>query len=173
MLPTVIALAGIPGAGKTAVAAHLSMRTALHILSRDALKRNLFGKDDYGDDKNELVFRFMLCGLPLLLRDSSLVIIDGMTFRRVGDMERLEEVLFSLANLLICYLEVTPDVAAARLEAPDQSAPSNRDRKLVGTVANSYRVIPGHWMRFDGSQRPESTTGIILSELISRGWLKQ
>lgn len=166
-----IALAGIPGAGKSAVASQVSKRTDSHILSRDALKRQFFGKGDVGDDKNEFVFRFMLCGLPLLLRDSNIVIIDGMTFRRVGDMERLEKVLSNSANLLICHIDVNPDVAATRLQQPDETAPGNRDRDLVESVAASYRMIPEHWIRFDGNYPPETTAKRIISELNLRGWI--
>lgn len=168
-----IALAGIPGAGKTAVAGQLSKKTRSHILSRDALKRQFFGRSDFGDDKNELVFRFMLCALPLLLRDSNFVIIDGMTFRRVGDMERLEEVLSTSVNLLICHIDVNSDVAATRLQQPDEASPGNRDRNLVESVAATYRVIPGHWIRFDGMDPPDITAERILSELNSRGWLNR
>lgn len=170
MRPVVVALAGLPGSGKTTVARSLEQSLGAHVLSRDSIKRVLFGKHDVGDRKNELAFDVLMRALPLALEDWNLVVVDGMTFRRFGDMEHLEESLVNMANLLICHIKVSPELAAARLSVSDPDSPGNRTASLVNTVASSFRKIPPHWIEFDGGKPVSVVVEAISDEMILRRW---
>jgi hypothetical protein len=169
--PVVIALAGLPGSGKTTVGRCLEQSLGAYVLSRDSIKRALFGKHDFGDKKNELAFDVLMSALPLTLENWNLVVVDGMTFRRFGDMEHLEDSLFNMANLLICHIKVSPELAAARLSVSDPDGPGNRNASLVNTVATSFRTIPPHWIEFDGGKPVSVVVEAISDELILRRWM--
>lgn len=124
MTPVCIALAGIPGAGKTTIALEWCKATGSHLLSRDLIKRAAFGERfDVGTEQNEAAFMMIKAALPILLCVGQSVIIDGCTFAREGLMEEIEAICSS--HKLKCYpvlVQCPQSVASSRLSVPDPSA---------------------------------------------------
>ena len=59
----IIVLAGLPGAGKSSLAARLADRSGYSILSRDTIKRALFGKLNVSPAQNDHAFSVLLDSL--------------------------------------------------------------------------------------------------------------
>ena len=118
-----IALAGLPGAGKTTLANEWCRITGAHLLSRDAIKRAAFGSTlDVGTEQNEVAFTALKAALPIILRSGRSVIIDGCTFAKMGLMEDVEAICASSHARCIPVLVHCPaELAAQRLSLPDPS----------------------------------------------------
>lgn len=130
----VIALCGLPGAGKSTLAAALARSTDFVVLDRDML-RTEFPHAGYAPaDKrllNELVRARMLANL-LARRD---VVLDGMTLARESDRARFAETARRAgADWLLVWLDCDPETARSRL-ARDPSHPAvDREPALVDAV---------------------------------------
>ncbi len=120
LMPFCVALAGYPGAGKTSLA--LTLRQSqpdLVIVSRDQVKRALFGLYDVGDEQNAIAFSAVKQSLAVLLRDGHSVVVDGMTFSAGGQMEEVAAIAAQQrARFLPVYLNCSVDLASRRLAGP-------------------------------------------------------
>jgi predicted kinase len=129
----------------------------MFILSRDAIKRSLFGLHDVGIPQNAIAFRSMIEALPILLTSGTRVIVDGMPFSRVGQSEAIEAIASTMSvESCVLYLDCPESIAGDRLQQHDPVGPSDRDAALVNRVASSFRRIPDHWRRLDATQSPAS-----------------
>jgi predicted kinase len=150
---TVLVLVGVPGSGKTALASWLSEQGNVIVISRDTLKRALFGPHDVGSAQNHLAFEVMKLAMPLSLSLADLVVLDGMPFSRVGQVEEVHAIAMSAgASCLPLFFECPVDVAQDRLRTPDPSGPPDRDPDLVTRVTESFRRIPQSWGRVNSAQ---------------------
>lgn len=123
--PTVIAVAGFSGTGKTSVARAIAGELGLRVVSSDAVRKSLFGDGEepsgygegmYSDEANRLTYRRMVeMGRGLLKQDGG-VILDA-TFRRAADREAAREMAESVGaqwRLIECRL--SPDLVRRRLD---------------------------------------------------------
>src|SRR6185312_17112682 len=87
--PIVVALIGLPGAGKSVVARALEDQLGLRRVCRDAIRQAMFPKCSYSFAEKRAAFRSMLVALEVncLLGESS--VLDGMTFSRRRDLLRV------------------------------------------------------------------------------------
>lgn len=89
---TVVAMAGLPASGKSAVALKLHDATDSVLLNKDNVRDFMFDRYvDYSTEQNDLCIEMMYqVALYLLSRkDSPLVIIDGRSFSRRTQIDRL------------------------------------------------------------------------------------
>lgn len=116
-----IIMAGLPGTGKSAVAA--ALRTALGgvILNKDAVRSVLFPAPvlDYSTAQDDVCMTAIYQATAVILRKlpRQAVIIDGRTFLRsyqIHDVLALADSLKTSANIIECVCEDA--VAKARLE---------------------------------------------------------
>lgn len=159
---SVVVLAGLPGAGKTTIADQLRERHGYTVLSRDAVKRALFGFDDVGEQQNAIAFDAMLRALPVLVRLHRNVVVDGMPFDKEGQSERVTEVL-GPEHLTFVFVDTPLEVAKARLSVPDPSGPADRGPELVTRIAQGFRLIPVNWRRINGVAEPSANADTIAS----------
>jgi predicted kinase len=137
------------------------------VLSRDAIKRALFGAYDVGDIQNEYAFDTLLDVLPLSLSLAPGVIIDGVPFAKIGQAERVECVAHrSGAVSVVFWLDCDIETASYRV-ALDHTGPSNRSTELVRRVAAEFRDIPSSWVRIDALQTPSEIEAYVFSILSS------
>lgn len=165
-MKNVIILAGLPGAGKSNLATRLADRSSYLILSRDTIKRALFGKWDVGQVQNDYAFSTLLEVLPIALTLAPGIVVDGLPFSRLGQAELVEEVVKECGALSkVIFLDCDVRTAAARLSHADPRGPDNRTPALVSRVAKEFREIPEHWIRVDSNKSPLEIEGFVLGIL--------
>jgi predicted kinase len=122
-----IALAGLPGSGKTTLAEALGRLTGAPVLSKDIARAALLpGRAQYSAAHNDSVVERLLAEAEELLRGGAkAVILDGRTFSKRSQVERLRR--FPLPVLIVecrCLEKTALERIAADPEhpAPDRSA---------------------------------------------------
>src|SRR5436305_39517 len=114
--PIVVALIGLPGAGKSIVARALEDQLGLRRVCRDAIRQAMFPKCSYSFAEKRAAFRAMLVALEINCMLGISSVLDGVTFSRRRDLLRVEAVIqrYGFTPVPI-YLECPPDVARARI----------------------------------------------------------
>ena len=153
--PLVVALMGVPGAGKSTIAQALADQLGLRRVCRDAIRHAMFPQCDYSFIEKRAAFRSVLLAIEIngLLGKAS--VIDGMTFSRRDDRERLVETAHQHRfDLLWLLAECAPALARTRIASDRRShAHPALDRipELVDTVAGRFEALPEHVVRIDAS----------------------
>ncbi len=144
--PMVVALMGLPGAGKSVVARALEDQLGLRRVDRDAIRQAMFPKCSYTFVEKRAAFRGVLLALEMncLLGHSS--VIDGCTFSRRQDLMRVDQVVRANGfHSVAIHLDCPSDVARARIAA-DIAANVHlaRDRTpdIVGDVLARFETPP-------------------------------
>lgn len=118
----IVLLAGLPGTGKSTLAAALAERLHGAILSKDVIRHALFAPPDvdYSTAQDDFVLQIMLEGATWILRTdpARIIFLDGRTFSR---RYQIETVLNAADNLKqpwrILECVCSDETARARLEA--------------------------------------------------------
>ncbi len=166
-MPLVLALAGLPGAGKTALAQALAPRFGLSLVSRDGVRAAMFPGGGAQDIEKRAAYRTVLLATEVNCALGRSTLIDGMTFGRRDDWQRLVATLAShRVRLLALHLDCPVAVAQARIAAQracgGHPAP-DRDEALVAQVALRFEPPPGA-VRIDADQPP----GVVRDNAIAR-----
>jgi predicted kinase len=151
--PVVVALIGLPGAGKTVVARALEDQLGLRRVCRDAIRHGMFPKCSYSFAEKRAAFRAMLLALEIncLLGESS--VLDGVTFSRRRDLMRVDAAIhrYSFTPVPI-FLECPPDVARARIAADvanDRHLARDRTPDVVTEVLSRFDAPPPNALVID------------------------
>jgi adenylylsulfate kinase len=120
-----IAMAGLPGAGKSTIAARLTEELGAVVLNKDTVRAALFPLPvlDYSAEQDDISMDAIYHAAASILKASSrrTVILDGRTFLRakqVDDLLRLAAAVGESTRIIECVCDDT--VAKLRLEK-DQS----------------------------------------------------
>ncbi len=133
-----IALAGLPGAGKSTLAKGLQARLHAEIVSRDTIRMAEFPEWDDRAAKRA-AFEIVRLDVSLLLRTGATVIVDGATLAARGERHELHELAGALGvRFVLLWLDLPPDVAAARIAADRHDAPPDRKPDLAHVVAGRF-----------------------------------
>jgi len=154
----VVALMGVPGAGKSTLARALEGEFALRRVCRDAIRAAMFPACEFSYIEKRAAFRAVLLALEInCLLDASSV-LDGMTFSRREDLDAVaalaEKHRFAMLPLLV---ECRPSVARQRIErdlARGEHLAGDRRPALVDAVVARFDVPPEGTLRIDG-EAPE------------------
>ena len=127
-----MALAGLPGTGKTALARALAgLDSSLVVLNKDELRLVLLpGRAAYDEADNDFVVGAALQAAAYLLSrgKATLVVLDGRTFTRRSQREQVAEFCLGLGIRLVWVeLVCADDIALERIRA-DQGAHPAADR---------------------------------------------
>lgn len=119
MIPLVIAMAGLPGCGKSTLAAQLAPLLQAAVLDKDRVRAALFPPEEieYSLEQDDFVFELIYQAAARLLSKGRVVILDGRTFTRAAHRRRLEA--FAAVNgARLVWIECTcpPELARARLD---------------------------------------------------------
>jgi aminoglycoside phosphotransferase family enzyme/predicted kinase len=124
--PTVIAVAGLSGSGKTAVARAVAGELGLRVVSSDRVRRTLFagaegpygyGEGPYSAEGNRLTYRALADAGRALLREDGGVVLDA-TFRRAADRALAREMAAAAgARLSLIECVLSPELARSRLDS--------------------------------------------------------
>ncbi|MDE1885145.1 MAG: ATP-binding protein [Xanthomonadaceae bacterium] len=151
--PVVVALIGLPGAGKSVVARALEDQLGLRRVCRDAIRHAMFPKCAYSFAEKRAAFRAMLLALEIncLLGESS--VLDGVTFSRRRDLMRVDAAIrrFGFAPIPI-FLECPPEIARARIAADvanDRHLARDRTPDAVTEVLSRFDAPPPNALVID------------------------
>jgi predicted kinase len=164
--PVVVALIGLPGAGKSVVASALAEKLGLRRVCRDAIRHALFPKCSYSYAENGAAFRGVMLALEIncLLGEST--VLDGMTFSRRSDLERVDTVIRPYAFTPIpVYLDCPPAVASARIAADLESGrhpARNRTPDVVYQVKARFEEPPANALVINANQPAEDMCRIAV-----------
>jgi predicted kinase len=151
--PVVVALIGLPGAGKSVVARAIEDQLGLRRVCRDAIRHAMFPRCSYSFAEKRSAFRSMLLALEIncMLGESS--VIDGVTFSRRRDLARVDSVIgrYGFTPIPI-FLECPADIARARI-ASDVANDRHLARDRTPDVVSEVMV------RFD----PPPPTALLIS----------
>lgn len=91
MSTLLIAMAGLPGTGKTTLAEALAEKLGAAILDKDKLRAALIEPEriEYSRKQNDAVYELLLKGAIYNLKHGKPVILDGRTFTRKYQVERV------------------------------------------------------------------------------------
>ncbi len=113
MSPMLIAMAGLPGTGKSTLATALADALPAVVLDKDKLRTGLIPaeKIEYTRAQDDYVFELLLKAAEYNLNRGRHVILDGRTFTRRYQVERV--VLFAQSNAALQIIEcVCPEALA-------------------------------------------------------------
>lgn len=131
MEKTIIALAGLPASGKSAVAIRLHKALDSVLLDKDRVRDFLFQQYvDYSKEQNDLCVELMYqsAGYLLSKENSPVVIFDGRSYSRKSQIEALKHVV-STAQCRLCLIECVCSAASAKLRLQqDQGVHPAKDR---------------------------------------------
>jgi predicted kinase len=89
----IIAMAGLPGSGKSTIARGLARVLPGLVVSKDEIRTKLFSADeiDYSQEQDSICFQEMLRVTEQTLSQSpgTWIILDGRTFSRAADLEQV------------------------------------------------------------------------------------
>jgi predicted kinase len=142
-----IAMAGLPGCGKTTLAQKLAPKLNAVILSKDVLRRTLFPSEliEYSNEQDDLVIELLLQTAEYIWkkRSQQVVILDGRTFSRRSQRQRVQEFAKrrdQTFRIVECLCE--EQVAKKRLVVGDPDHPAgNRTPELYDEVKARWQEI--------------------------------
>ena len=142
----VVALIGLPGAGKSVVARALADQLGLRRVDRDAIRHAMFPRCSYSFAEKRAAFRGVMLALEINCALGESSVIDGVTFSRRRDLERVDAAIrdFDFTPLPI-YLDCPPEVAHARIANAlehDQHLARDRTPHLVYEVLARFDAPP-------------------------------
>ena len=168
----IVALMGLPGAGKSTVAHALESELGLRRVCRDAIRQAMFPRCGYSFVEKRAAFRTVLLAVEIncLLGESS--VIDGMTFSRRDDYDqvvaRADLHGFDVLPLLI---DCPPALARERIahDLLQRRHPAgDREPELVDVVARRFDPPPAAAIRLDASRSMEEVCRLAVAEVAAR-----
>lgn len=156
LVPVVVALIGLPGAGKSVVARALADQLGLRRICRDQIRHAMFPRCSYSFAEKRAAFRGVLLALEIncMLGESS--VLDGATFSRRRDLERVDEVIRPYAFRPVpLFLDCPPDIAFSRIAAEvdeDRHVARDRSPQIVYDVLARFEAPPPSAIVLDARQ---------------------
>lgn len=153
--PVVVALIGLPGAGKSAVARAIEDQLGFRRVCRDAIRHAMFPDCSYSFVEKRAAFRAQLLALEIncLLGVSS--VLDGVTFSRRRDLLRTDAAIRRYGCTPIpIFLDCPPDIARARIAADlsnERHLARDRTPDSVTEVLARFDTPPPNALRIDAT----------------------
>jgi predicted kinase len=168
MRPGVVVLVGLPGAGKSVLAAALAARLpGTRVIDKDQVRHSLFAPCDYSAAERDVTYSAMLDAARYHLGRGRPVIFDGLTFSRRTEVEAAEAVAReSGAFCAVIVCDVPVEVAIARCErdaAQGSHLAANRDGDLVRRVAAEMDEPAGAYLTLDMTGAVDDLTAQALA----------
>ena len=154
-VPIVVATMGLPGAGKSVVARAIERELGLRRICRDQIRAAMFPHCNYSFVEKRAAYRSLLLALEIncLLRVGS--VIDGMTFSRRAELDRVAEIAANQRIVTIPLLvECPPELARQRVArdlATGRHVAADRTPETVNDVLARRDPFPEGTLVVDGT----------------------
>jgi adenylylsulfate kinase len=157
-----IAMAGLPGTGKSAIAAALEKRLHALLLSKDDIRAQLFPREtiNFSREQDDLCMEVIFVMAKYLLKTDpeQTIIIDGRTFSRSYQVEHLLSRAESLKVKPVIIECICEDIVAEqRLENDLQAGvhpAENRTYKLYQELKEKAEPIRAERLVLDTGKQP-------------------
>ena len=156
-LLVIVAMAGLPGSGKSTIAQGLARRLPGHVINKDEIRLQLFKQDeiDYSQAQDAVCFHEMLrlAENRLTGRPGDWIILDGRTFSRAADFEQVKSLAVEIREpLYVIECVCSDEQARKRIEADLQSGKhpaANRNFALYLEVKKRQEPRPYPALRLE------------------------
>jgi predicted kinase len=144
----IVAMAGLPGVGKSTLAGALATQFHAVVLDKDRIRAGLFPPShvDYTPDQNDFCVDVMYRTTEWLLRrgHAPVVILDGCTYTRANQIATLRQMAADLGEPLRIIECICDDQLALARIANDGNHPAgNRDAALYRELQAAAHPITG------------------------------
>lgn len=167
--PVVIAVMGVPGAGKTTLTTALAPHLGARIVSRDVIRAAMFTPCSFTLAEKHAAFEAVLVATRTncLLGEST--IVEGMPFSREHEPRAVREVALTNGAVFLAVLCDLPlSEAKARIvgqQGAGVAMAPDRTPALVDEVADRLRYVPPDVLRVDATQPVDAMVRDVLSAL--------
>jgi predicted kinase len=163
----VVALMGLPGAGKSTIARYLLTELPLHAIDRDRIRAALFPQCTFTREEKEAANAAVLAAVAANCRLGRTSLVDGLTFARARELEALRECVVEAGyRLLPLFIDCLVAVARARIAAQAQSTghvAGDRKPSLAAEVAGRFDAPPADACRIESDQPEQDMCGEALT----------
>jgi hypothetical protein len=127
--PVLLLLSGLPGTGKSHLAAAIAERHAVAVVRTDEVRKVIYPRPTYDATENATVYRVCYALVDALLRDGYRVVFDATNLLRLGRQHVAAIAARVGAPVVTLVTEAPADVVAARLRrrASGASEPFSSD----------------------------------------------
>jgi predicted kinase len=141
----VVIVVGLPGAGKSTLAAHLASTFGLRRVCRDALRAAMFPRCRWSPAEKRAALRGVLLAVEVNLALGESTVVDGMTLSRERERSKFADLAAQAgATLVTLWLDAPPALARARIAADAGNHPAgDRDGALVDAVQERFEAPAG------------------------------
>lgn len=170
--PLVVALIGLPGAGKSLVAQAFANTFGLRRVCRDTVRAAMFPSCSYSYAEKRAAMRGVLLAVEVncMLGEGS--VIDGVTFSRRRDLERLDATLsaYDVVSLPL-FLDCPPEIARQRVAHDIQTGRHvalDRSPALVDEIMARFETPPATCVVLDARLPKDELVAAALAAARSR-----
>lgn len=157
-----VALAGLPGTGKSTLARELARRLGAPLVDKDRVRAALFAPEEveYSRAQDDLVMEFVHRAVEYRARAGRVpaVVLDGRTYGRRVQVEALRALAARLGTpLALIECTAAPDIVRARLarDAAEGAHPAaNRSVELYERLRAEAEPIEGPKLVLATDERP-------------------
>jgi predicted kinase len=168
----VVALIGLPGAGKSTVAAALERELGLRRVCRDAIRQAMFPRCEYSFVEKRAAFRTVLLAVEINCLLGEPTVIDGMTFSRRADFDELHARAERHGYDVLPHFIDCPSALARERNARDlverTHLAADREPELVDRVARRFDPPPAAAIRIEAARPMEEVCRLAVAEVAAR-----
>ncbi len=173
MKPALVAITGLPGAGKSTLAAAIAGACGWSRVDRDAIRAAMFPGDPPSLARTRAAFRTSLLAAELYLVEGRGCVLDGMTLARATDRKRVAALAarHAVPHALL-WLDIAPTVARARIAADLATGAhpaSDRTPDLVSAVLARFEPPNDALLRIDANATREHVLSAALAAIAALG----
>ncbi|MEO6687570.1 MAG: AAA family ATPase [Dokdonella sp.] len=167
--PCIVAVMGLPGAGKSTVARAIEWQLGMRRVCRDAIRAAMFPRCDHSYVEKRAAFRSVLLALEINCALDASSVVDGMTFSRRDDYERVAALAAEHgADVLPLLIECTPALARERVAKGSAEHPAgDRQPALVDEVAARFEAPPEYAVRIDARLPAEDMCRLAVAAVVA------